>query len=122
MINIENLRKIYNFIDTLPDERVNMSNWRTDPSGYPDPTLDLNICGTAACVVGWLPVIFDKKPPQFFRYTQFALKVGCTYYEAMCVCHCSSYELRGYDVGVPRTKQDALRSMHEMATKYGYTL
>lgn len=114
MINIENLRKIYNFIDALPDERVDMGAWRSSKKkGVWD---DLNECGSTACIVGWLPVIFNEPVPQGFTFLDFSDKVGCSVEDAELVCEVFDHG------GNWRTKQDALEAMKDLATKYGHTI
>jgi len=119
--NIENLRKIYDFISALPNDRVNMAYWRchiVDGMITVPPKTDLNECGTAACVVGWLPVIFNEPAPlNGFSYDYFRLKTGCTVEEAFNVC-----EPYDWKTGRDRIKKDALRAMRELASNYGYTL
>jgi hypothetical protein len=114
MINIENLRKIYNFIDALPDERVDLGDWRS--INEKGELHNLNECGSTACIVGWLPVIFNEPVPPGFTFLDFSDKVGCSIDEAELVC-----ETFGHG-GNWRTKHDALEAMNELATKYGHTI
>jgi hypothetical protein len=56
-IGLERLRTLYAVMHGLPDERVNLMEWRRlnyrSSPGIKDTTLLYGSCGTVACAVGW---------------------------------------------------------------------
>lgn len=71
--NLENLRKLAEGLLTVPEERFDMSEfiWLPDE---PDVNVNTetnsvptNICGTAACALGWAPQILEPlRPGEWF--------------------------------------------------------
>lgn len=62
-MNTERILRLANFIESLPDERLDMCFWAKDASG--DENLEqstetiLHNCGTAACIGGWTEALFN---------------------------------------------------------------
>jgi hypothetical protein len=62
-MNTERILLLADFIESLPDERLDMCFWAKDVDG--DENLDvspetvLHNCGTAACIGGWTEALFN---------------------------------------------------------------
>lgn len=58
-MNIERMENLAKFIETLPETRFDMSEWAKTPySSVVCPT-NMNACGTACCIAGWVVVLND---------------------------------------------------------------
>jgi hypothetical protein len=83
-MNIDNLNRLIELFESLPDEKVNLDRWRT--VDYTQCTLEyyvtddllVNDCGTCGCIVGWLPVLTGV-PVSKYSYVQLAdfLNIPC---------------------------------------------
>lgn len=67
-MNIENILKLRDFIDSLPAKRFDINVWANTLADNPevinyDATSDevLHNCGTCACIGGWADVLFQPK-------------------------------------------------------------
>lgn len=49
----ERLRTLYAVMGGVPDEKVDMNNWRRGSGAWDDRNLLETECGTSACAVGW---------------------------------------------------------------------
>lgn len=58
-MNITRLRRLADFLDTLPVEKFNFNNFLSVRGLPPAQALAAgsNKCGTTACAIGWLPAI-----------------------------------------------------------------
>ena len=67
-MNTDRILILANFIESLPDERLDMHLWASDGD---DENLDqatatvLHNCGTAACIGGWTEALFNPDALQF---------------------------------------------------------
>jgi hypothetical protein len=75
---IERLEKLRDGMETVPQKGFNISTWcKGDPQEMFDRTADeSNVtvanCGTAGCVVGWMPVLF----PEVYEYELYDGKLS----------------------------------------------
>ena len=62
-MNTERILRLANFIESLPDERLDMCFWAKDEDGDENleqsPATVLHNCGTAACIGGWTEALFN---------------------------------------------------------------
>lgn len=69
--HIDRLEKLYTFLGTVKPEKFEFGVWAA-ANGEPTTKLDLNVCGTTACALGWagsmpefrkrgLKLIWDKE-------------------------------------------------------------
>lgn len=77
--NKENLLKLADGIEGIPDEFFHMRNWRSDISSFLNSFAlvsfrNIDDCGTAGCAVGWGPFIEgleglpEEQRKEFFEY------------------------------------------------------
>lgn len=68
-MNTERILLLADFIESLPDERLDMRYWASDPEGEEDlgqPTCTiLHNCGTAACLGGYTEALFNPTRTSF---------------------------------------------------------
>lgn len=50
--HIDRLEKLYTFLGTVKPTKFYFGNWAST-NGDPDTKLDVNVCGTTACALGW---------------------------------------------------------------------
>lgn len=61
-MNVENMRKVIDYLSKIDDNQFDMNQWEKK-----------NECGTVRCVVGYLPVIFPEKAPDFINHSLIAV-------------------------------------------------
>jgi hypothetical protein len=71
-MNINNLNKLIDLFEGLPDHKVNLSGWRSGRDGRYHSDYELaNDCDSCGCIVGFLPLLTGI-PVVTYRFSQLA--------------------------------------------------
>ena len=73
-MNKKNLLKLSDFLEKLPQEKFDMTHYRSDDNGFQVSYESKNNCGTAGCALGWAPFIKGLEPvkKEFFKREDFS--------------------------------------------------
>lgn len=78
-LNFENLNKLADFLETLPEEKFDLSQYRKDKKDdvYEAEFKSMTDCGTVGCAIGWAPFIEGLEPKEEeFKHAWHAPEIG----------------------------------------------
>lgn len=114
-MNRKRLTILRDHLTSLPDERVDMSNYFRRPDAkiefdHIDVAADIvrHDCGTAACIAGWTCVIWPGASPDDYVDDFAERQLGLTNEQAYQLFFPRGYEWAGY------TRSDAIAAIQSM--------
>jgi hypothetical protein len=80
-MNIDNLNKLIDLFDRLPDHKVDLGNWRSVKDNFRYCTNEelINDCDTCGCVAGYIPLLTGENVYGSYGYHLIADYLDVTY-------------------------------------------